>query len=316
MPVLETRRMGRTPMRPKSLGLGAAYICHAPAGETVATVRRALELGVNYLDTYPGHHEERWGEALTGWPREQVYLQAKVGPHPERQKDFSASTTRWSVENSLAALRTGYLDAVLIHDPLDIEDPLAPGRALDELLKMKEEGLVRHIGLGVRPHEFHRRGIETGHIDIVLTFLDYTLLDQSAASTTLPLAQQHGVGIILASVFGMGLLTGKEPDAADEARKYPGSTARRAHHMWRWCQARGVDIRHLAMQFCLAAPVEGIVMSGPGSLAEFEQAYEAATADIAPEIWAAFTEEFGIGARYGQGPDGQSGPLGDGPGYL
>ena len=295
MPALQRRRLGRTGMRPKSLGLGAAYICHAPADETVATVRRALELGVDYLDTYPGHAEERWGEALADWPRDQVYLQAKVGPHPERRKDFSAAATRWSVENSLADLRTDYLDAVLIHDPPDIEAPLAPGSCLDELLKMKEEGLLRHIGLGVRQHAFHRRAIEPGHIDVVLTFLDYTLLDQSAARTTLPLAKERGVGLILASVFGMGLLTGNEPDPEDEGRKYPGNTARRAHAMWAWCRERGVDIRHLAMQFCLAAPVEGIVMSGPGSLAEFEQAYEAATTDIAPETWEAFEEVFGFG---------------------
>jgi aryl-alcohol dehydrogenase-like predicted oxidoreductase len=294
MALLETRRMGRTDMHPKALGLGAAFINHATPEETIATVRRALELGINYLDTYAGQQEERWGAALEGWPRDQVYLQAKVGPHPERPKDFSAATTRWSVENSLRAMRTDYLDAVLIHDPPDIGDPLAPGRALDELLKMKEEGLVRHIGLGVRQHDFHRRAIETGHIDIVLTFLDYTLLDQSVSRTTLPLAKERGVGVILASVFGMGLLTGNEPDAADEARKYPGTTAQRAHAMWDWCQEHGVDIRHLAMHFCLAAPIDGIVMSGPGSVVELEQAYEAATARIAPEIWTAFGEEFGL----------------------
>lgn len=294
MPSLETRRMGRTDMRPKALGLGAAFICHAPAEETIATVHRALELGINYLDTYPGHQEERWGIALAGWPRDEVYLQAKVGPHPERPKDFSAATTRWSVERSLAALRTDYLDAVLIHDPPDMAAALAPGQALSELLKMKDEGCVRHIGLGVRQHDFHRRAIETGEIDIVLTFLDYTLLNQSVRRTTLPLARTHDVGIILASVFGMGLLTGKEPDTTDEARKYPDTTAQRAHAMWDWCQEHEVDIRHLAMHFCLAAPIDGIVMSGPGSLVELEQAYEAATVDIAPEIWSAFEARFGL----------------------
>ena len=261
MAELETRRMGRTEMRPKSLGLGAAWLAQGSETETIDAIHRAIELGINYLDTYPRSGEDRWGKALAGGLREKIYLQAKVSP-PGPNKDYSGNTTRRSVENSLKLLRTDYLDSVLIHDPVTIEDPLGPGCALDELLKMKEEGLIRHIGLGVRQHEFHRVAIETGHIEVVLTFLDYNLLDQSVAQTTLPLAREHDVGIILASPLGMGSLTGEEPNREVEQRRHPGSMPR-AHMMWQWCQERGVNIRHLAMQFCLAAPVDGIVMVGP-----------------------------------------------------
>ena len=110
------------------------------------------------------------------------------------------------------SLRTDVLDSVLIHDPIDMESVLAPGQALDTLLEMKSEGSIRHIGAGVRSHAFHKELIETGHIDIILTFLDYTLLSQSASETTLPLAREHDVGIILASPLGMGSLTGAEPN--------------------------------------------------------------------------------------------------------
>ena len=213
-------------------------------------------------------------------------MQAKVGPHPERPKDFSAEATRWSVEQSLNSLRVDSLDAVLVHDPPDIADPLGPGRAFDELQKMKEEGLVRHIGLGVREHEFHRAAIEAGHAEIVLTFLDYTLLDQSVARTTMRLAKKHGTGLILASVFGMGRLTGIEPDRAAEPR---------AHAMWEWCQEQDVDIKHLAMQFCLDAPIDGIVMSGPADRNQLQDAYDAATQEVPAEIWTEFEEKFGVG---------------------
>ena len=174
---LETRRMGRTEMRQKALGLGAAWLSQGSERETIEAIHRAIELGLNYIDTYPRGNEERWGRALAGGLREKIYLQAKVSPPRAEKKDFSASATRRSVENSLKHLKTEYLDAVLIHDPVDIENPLSRGHALDELIKMKDVGLVRHIGLGVRSHDFHRRAIETGHIEIVLTFLDYTLLD-------------------------------------------------------------------------------------------------------------------------------------------
>ena len=290
---LEVRRMGRTEMRPNALALGAAWICRKPDAEVIGAIRRGIELGINYIDTYPGHAEHLWGEALSGGLREKVYLQAKVGTHPERRKDFSEDGTRWSVTNSLKDLRTDYLDAVLIHDPNDMESVLAPGRALDTLLEMKAEGTIRHIGAGVRSHEFHKELIETGHIDIILTFLDYTLLSQSVAETTLPLAREHDVGIILASPLGMGSLTGAEPSVEDERRRNP-DTEPKAYTMWKWCQERGVNIRHLAIQFCLAAPIDGVVMFGPADKAQVEDGYEAATADIPEDIWEAFEAEFGI----------------------
>ena len=290
---LETRRMGRTEMHPNALALGAAWICRKPDAEVIGAIRRGIELGINYIDTYPGHAEHLWGEALSDGLRENVYLQAKVGTHPERRKDFSAEGTRWSVTNSLKDLRTDYLDAVLIHDPMDMESVLAPGCALDTLLEMKAEGYIRHIGAGVRSHEFHKELIETGHIDIILTFLDYTLLSQSVAETTLPLAREHDVGIILASPLGMGSLTGVEPNVEDERRRNPDAEPK-AYLMWKWCQERQVNIRHLAMQFCLAAPINGVVMFGPADKAQVEDGYEAATADISEDIWQAFEAEFGI----------------------
>ena len=58
-------------------------------------------------------------------------------------------------------------------------------------------------------------------------------------------------------------------------------------------ETRG-NIRHLAMQFCLAAPIDGVVMFGPADTAQVEDGYAAATADISEEIWEAFAAEFGI----------------------
>ena len=286
MSKLPRRKMGRTGMKPRTLGMGAAFVSHVDEAETIATVERALKLGIDYFDTYPGENEDRWGRALSGVERSSYYLQAKVGLHPERPRDFSGEATRWSVEQSLQSLGVDYLDAVLVHDPPDIADPLGPGRAFDELQKMKEEGLVRHIGLGVREHAFHKAAIEAGRAEIVLTFLDYTLLDQSVSRTTMRLARQRGTGLILASVFGMGRLTGVEPQRVEEPR---------AHAMWQWCQEQDVDIKHLAMQFCLDAPIDGIVMSGPADRHQLQDAYDAATSEVPDEIWADFEAEFGVG---------------------
>jgi len=148
-------------MTPAPLGLGCAYFGGEKSSdeETIAGTRRAIELGIDYVDTSPlyGESERRIGLALAdGW-RDRVYLQTKTGTHPTQRGDYSAAATRWSVENSLKLLGTDYLDSVLIHDPEDIEVPLAKDHALEELLRLKEQGIVRHVGLGVRDHALHRR---------------------------------------------------------------------------------------------------------------------------------------------------------------
>lgn len=291
------KRLGRTNMKVRSLGLGCAFFGSDNVTDQDAYdgVRRAIDLGLNYVDTSPlyGQSERRVGLALEGGYREKVYLQTKTGTHPDRRYDYSAEATRWSVEKSLTLLKTDRLDSVLIHDPRDIEAPLKKGACLDELLKMKDEGLVGHIGIGVREHAFHKRAIETGHIDIVLSYLDYTLLSQSVAETTLPLAKRHDVGIILASAQGMGTLAGPEPDDETESRRYPGKKPM-AHAMWSWCQENDVSIRQLALHFCLAADIDGMVMAGPATLQQVEEVIEAAQSPVDESVWQAFEAEFGV----------------------
>jgi len=285
---LGRRRLGNTGMTPCVLGLGCAWFGSDKSSDrdAIEGVRRAIELGIDFLDTSAGYgqSERRVGLALAGGWREKVYLETKTGTHPERRGDFSAAGTRWSVENSLRLLKTEYLDSVLIHDPSDIEVPLAPGACLDELLKMKEEGKVRHLGIGVRQHEFHRRMIETGHCEIVLTYLDYTLLSQSVVETTFAVARRHDVGVMVGTVLGLRELSGREPERSP-----------RAHAMWEWCRDRGVSLRHLAIQFALAAPVESMVIIGAGTPEHMEEAYADAATPVPPEVWDAFAAEFGVG---------------------
>lgn len=286
------RRLGRTEMRATEIGLGCASMGRPERSDAdaVRAIRLAIDYGVNYIDTSAGYgeSERRVGLALRdGW-REKVYLQTKAGTHPDRRGDYTAAGTRWSVENSLRQLHTDYLDAVLIHDPADVGVPLSPGYALDELLKLKDEGLVRFVGIGCREHSFHRRAIETGHLDIVLTFLDYTLLNQSVATTTLPLARQYDVGVQLASVFGCwsGALAGTEP--VDNPP---------AHAMWTWCRERGLSLRRLALHFALAVPIDGIVIVGPGSPPHVDEVCREALEPVPADVWRDFRAAFGVGVE-------------------
>ena len=118
MPDLEIRRLGRTEMKPKALGLGCGYLGDPmrPDEEAVTTIRVAIKHGINFIDTSPeyGVSEYRVGLALAeGW-REKVYIQTKVGSHPRFLRDFSKKATIWSLENSFRLLQTDYMDSVLI----------------------------------------------------------------------------------------------------------------------------------------------------------------------------------------------------------
>ena len=126
-----------------------------------------------------------------------------------------------------------------------------------------------------------------------MTFLDYTLINQSAASTIFPAARKQDVGLILASAQGMGLLTGQEPDTERERGMYPGCEPR-AHRMWVWCREHGISIRNLALQFCLAAPIDSIVMFGPSNKQQVQEGFDSATSPIPEPIWQAFEQTFGV----------------------
>ena len=308
---LEVRRLGRTEMRPKALGLGSGYLGDpkSPDDQAVETIHEAIERGINFVDTSPeyGVSESRVGLALTGSWREKVYLQTKVGSHPRFLRDFSKEATTWSLENSFKLLRTDYVDSVLIHGPrYDIEAPLQ--ECLDVLVDWKSKKRIGHIGIGVRQPEFHRRAIETGEMDIVLSFLDYTLLSQSIAKTTIPLALEKDVGIILGSPLTGSLLAGPEPKIDVEkglpsdlppsliGSKLDPAVLPVAHQMWKWCDDRDLNIRDLAIQFALQAPVEGngIVLTGPSNLKEFDEVYKSATNEVPKNVWQDFKHAFGI----------------------
>ena len=312
MPDLETRRLGRSEMKPKALGLGGGHLGwpHLSDENSVATIRRAIDLGINFVDTSPnyGLSEERIGMALAdGW-RYKVYLQTKVGSHPKFLRDWSKSATTWSLENSFKTLQTDYVDSVLIHGPrFDIEEPL--GECFDVMLDWKEKGRIGAVGVGVRQPEFHKRAIEAG-VDIVLSFLNYTLLDQTLADEVIPFAIENDVEVIIGSPLGDSLVAGPEPIQKKEGlhdedgRVIPAAVGSymdpavfpRAHAMWQWCQDRDLNIRNLAMQFAMNAPLNGngIVLTGAANPTELDEVYTSATTPVPEDVWQEFESEFGV----------------------
>lgn len=280
---LPRRRLGRTELDVTILSMGGAGIGqnNVSDAEAVDTVHRAVDHGMNYIDTSPkyGESERRVGLALAGGRREDVYLATKTGTHPQWRGDYSAEGTRRSVENSLRVLGTDYLDVCLVHDPESMDPVLAENGALAELGRMREKGMVRFIGLGTRKHEFHRLAIEEGGVDVILPYLDYNLINQSAATWLLPLAHQYDVGVINGSPLGRGMLTGVEPDPA------AGPGPRKAYHVWQWAQEHDYDILTLALQFVFRQPLIHTNLTGARNPDELEQDIVAAKTPVPPEVW-------------------------------
>ena len=278
------RRLGRTELEVTVLSLGGARIGgnNVTDDEAVEAVRRAITFGINYLDTSPlyGESERRIGLALAGGWREKIYLATKTGTHPKWRGDYSASGTRRSVENSLNLLGTDYLDVCLVHDPSNMDPVVAKGGALDTLQRMREEGLVKYIGLGVREHEFHKIAIETGMVDVILTYLDYTLVNQTANEWLLSFASENDIGVINGSPIGAGLLAGDEPDVKERPPE-----GEKAHQLWQWCKENSLNLLNLAIQFCLRQPLIATNLSGSKNATEVEQNFAAATSPIAEEVW-------------------------------
>ena len=105
---------------------------------------------------------------------------------------------------------------------------------------------------------------------------------------------REGCGSDPGQPAGHGLLTGAEPDAENEQRKIRDMTEPKAHRMWSWCRERDIDIRHLAIQFCMAAPVDGFVLPGQASADEVRSSYKAGMAVVSVDVWREFGEAFGI----------------------
>jgi aryl-alcohol dehydrogenase-like predicted oxidoreductase len=290
---LEIRQLGSTHMRVTAIGLGGAGLggVFGPVGdgEAIAAVEKALELGINYLDTAPGYRdaERRTGLALRGVPRESYFLSSKVGSHPQKPGDYSAEAARWTVSNSLEVLGVDYLDLCHIHgpEPEQLAAALAPGGAMEALVALKEEGVIRAIGIGVQDHDLHRRAVDSGHLDVCMMVNDCTLLRQDV-DDVVALAQSQGIGLVNGAPLAMGLLSGRDPDSIGTSRwTPPADEVRAAKQVHTWCSERGVSVLALALQFSLGRSDFDCTLVGAATAAEVEGCWEALNLDIPEAVW-------------------------------
>jgi D-threo-aldose 1-dehydrogenase len=311
IPLTQRVPLGRTGFQVSPLGLGGAWIGQTADGVkdelAVRTVVRAVELGINVIDTsgayQRGESERLIGLALDelrrrGVRREDLLISSKTGTrsHPH---DYSGDGTKRSIETSLKALRTDYLDIALVHDPHSLEPVLAPGAALDTLQQLREQRVVRAIGLGVRDRGFHCQLIESGRIDVSLTYHDYNLLYRQAADDLLPAAAAHGVGVMNGMAVLGGLLGGRDPlevagelgsptlGARHNIYHARGTEAERARAFWEFARSKNVPLLALNLQFIFREPRIAATLLGASSPEEIEEDVRMAQLPLPDDIWSA-----------------------------
>ena len=260
---METTLFGRTNRTVSRLGFGGApagltnYLGHyQPAdhdqrAQVIAALRRAVELGITYFDTAQaygdGESEAIFGEALAGQP---VFLATKIG-HWVQQP-------RRAVEESLLRLRREQIDLLQIHGtsyPSDLVDQiLAPGGLLAEMQRMKEEGLVGHIGFTTEdqnPGVY--RFIATGQFDSIQ--LAYNLLFQHPAEPTRPFGTLYEARAAGLATVSMRTLT--------------------SGIFQKWIQwanpANDFDYSPALLQFVLSNPLVNVALVGMRTPAEVER---------------------------------------------
>ncbi|MDT0233070.1 aldo/keto reductase [Curtobacterium sp. BRB10] len=276
-----------------------------------ATVDAAWDAGVRGFDTAPhyglGLSERRLGAALAGRPRESFLVSTKVGrllvpgrgdgddlasggfavpDDTVRQWDPSPSGVRRSLDESLGRLGFDHVDVAYLHDPdvYSLTDGLT--QALPALAELRDEGVVRAVGVGSNSVEALSAAVETGLCDVVMLAGRYTLLEQPAAALVDRCASL-GVAVVAVGVYNSGLL-GQERPAVGATYDYAEASAQllaRANAVADVCERHGVTLPEAALAFPRRAAAVAAIALGAQSADQVRSNVARAAADVPDALW-------------------------------
>ncbi|CAN6450016.1 unnamed protein product [Victoria cruziana] len=279
------RPLGQTGLMVSAVGFGAS-----PLGgvfgtvseqDAIESVREAFRLGINFFDTSPYYggtlSEKMLGKALRalGVPRESFVVSTKCGRYVEGF-DFSAARVTRSIDESLARLNLDYVDILHCHDIEFGSLDQVVNETIPALLKLKEAGKARFIGITGLPLEIFTYVLDrvpTGSIDVVLSYCHYSIND-TTLEDLLPYLKSKGVGIITASPLAMGLLTENGPPEWHPASaELKAACQAAASH----CKSKGKNISKLALQYSLKNTDISTVLVGMNSVEQVQENVAAST---------------------------------------
>ncbi|MCE9615908.1 MAG: aldo/keto reductase [Lentisphaerae bacterium] len=280
---MKHRKLGKTGLSVSELSLGGLFVS-AIGGEleqSRAAVQRAVDLGVNYIDTAPGYanSEAVLGQILQGI-KAPLLLSTKLGGRPRPFEPQNPQHLYQSVDESLRLLGRDVIDILMIHEPDRPGQydwwsgwPEITGPVLDVLADLKARGKVRYAGLGGTTAYEICRVMRTGLFDVVLTAFNYSLLWREAEIEVLPLAKQLGMGVIIGSPLQQGALSRRHDLSVPWLSK---PRREQFEELYRVSDESGLALPELGLRFVLSNPDVSCVLMGARSAGEVEQNVEAA----------------------------------------
>ncbi|RWD71755.1 aldo/keto reductase [Mesorhizobium sp.] len=291
-----------------------------------ATLEAAWKAGCRYFDTAPlyglGLSETRLNPFLRGRKRDDYVLSSKVGrlmrvappdqrtgigkffETPSRREvyDYSYDGVMRSFEASLERLGVDRIDILFVHD-VDIfthgSKEASDARIAEfmssgyyGLLSLRDQGVIKAFGGGINEWQVAQTLAERGDFDLFLLAGRYTLLEQEALQSFLPLCQKRGIGIVLGGPYNSGVLaTGPKPGAFYNYSEAPKEILDRVARIEAVCKRRNVRLIEAALQFPLQHPSVMSVIPGGQRPAEVESNRALLDTKIPAALWADLKQE-------------------------
>jgi D-threo-aldose 1-dehydrogenase len=328
MAAINIRKFGRAGFDITDMGFGAApignFLKPIPEEEAGAMISRAWDAGMRYFDTAPyyGHglSELRLGHYLRWKPRDEFVVSSKVGRVLKAARrrdidfrpwvdgapfkcrfDYSYDGTMRSFEDSLQRLGLEHIDILFIHDA----DVFTHGAEMQKvyfkqamdgcyraLIELREQGLVKAIGVGVNNWEVMLDFMKAGDFDTLLVAGRYTLLEQDALNELLPLCERRGTAIVIGGGFNGGILaTGAVPGAKWNYAPAPQPVIEKVAKIEAVCRRHNVPLAAAALQFLLAHPAVASHVPGTRNLRQMNQNLELVSHPIPPAFWGELRSE-------------------------
>ncbi|ABG30213.1 aldo/keto reductase [Roseobacter denitrificans] len=320
-------KFGRVDLEVTAFGFGTAPVGNIFREIDEATsdgmFQAAWDAGVRYYDTAPmyGHGlaELRTGQSLRWKNRDDLVLSSKVGRRlvPARRGDidfapwtnaapfnlefdYTYDGTMRAFEDSLQRLALERMDICFIHD-IDVftrgdAQPDVFKQAMDgawkALAKLRDEGVVSAIGVGVNEWQVCQAALEARDFDCFLLAGRYTLLEQEAQDTFLPMCEARGAAVVVGGGFNSGILaTGARAGAKYNYAPAPAEIMARVAKIEAVCADHQVPLPAAALQFVVAHPSIPSFIAGTRTIAQLEQNLKWFRHEIPADFWAELKHE-------------------------
>jgi aryl-alcohol dehydrogenase-like predicted oxidoreductase len=280
---MRLRTLGQTGLQVGEISLGGLFTSKLGPGfeESRRAVYKALDLGMNYIDTAPGYadSEEVLGRILRD-VKTPVILSTKLGGRPHPFDPQSKKQLLASFQESLRLLGRSTIDILFIHEPdrpqqfawwTDAERVVGP--VVEALADLKQKGDIRFTGLGGTTSTEMAHYLRQGNFDVVLTAFNYSPLFREAVNEVLPTAQEKQMGIVLGSVLQQGGLARRYDDVVKQKPIWL-SHARQQQFLafYQFLDEIGLPIVELGLRFGLSNPAIGTILIGPKNESQIAEA--------------------------------------------